>query len=233
MPAINVTTANVCGNPMRPKWAVRRRMDQAISIAGVVFGQEIARSNRWRRGNYSSMWRSVAWDHNKRTYGSPREVPISLNTDVWKVLGTSSVMVHGGRKRVSPARYITVVEARRHTGELVAFVNCHTVSKPRRGVSASRWRMDRHRLYMSKLGRIVARLHEAGYTVVFGGDMNHRRPRKVHPDQLTLVSSGLDHLWVLPGPDATVRIRKPRKRRRTALMDHPILTGRFYLHDND
>lgn len=232
MAAISVTTANVCGNPLRPKAVVRRRMRRALRIAGVTFGQEIARSNRWRRGNYASAWRAVAWGEDKHTFGTRHEVPISLDLDIWDVQAHDTEKAHEGKAHVSPARYITWVAAKRHTGEQVAFVDCHPPSKPRRGVPFSRWRIEHWNIYFDLLCEIVERLSSESYTVVFGGDMNKRRRAipQVHRDQRLLVSSGLDHLWVVPAAGATVRIRKPRKVRRTVLMDHPILTGRFYLH---
>jgi hypothetical protein len=84
--SITITTANICGNPLRPKLAVRRRMRRALSRPGVVFGQEVAQSNHWRRGNYSAMWHAVASVHGKATLGGPHEVPISIPAD-WELLG--------------------------------------------------------------------------------------------------------------------------------------------------
>lgn len=220
---ITVTTANICGNPLRPKRFVRRRMRRALRQPGVTFGQEVAASNRWRRGNYSAMWQRVAGVFGKTTIGGPREVPISVPKG-WEVLSTASHLVHTGRKRVSPNRYIT--EARcRVGGQLVAFLNCHPVSKPRRGVPAAAWRIARWNTYESRLAALVAGLHGDGYTVVFGGDMNKARMPVVHPAQQVLIARRLDHLWVVPAGGVTATLTRRRVIGRTLLMDHPILTA--------
>lgn len=222
---ITVTTANICGNPLRLKRFVRRRMRRALSRHGVTFGQEVARSNRWRRGNYSAMWRAVAGVYGKSTFGGPHEVPISV-PDGWEVAGARTVLVHRGRARVSPARYITEVRCV-VGGRLVAFLNCHPVSKPRRGVPAASWRIKRWAAYHRRLRAMTSNLHGRGYTVVVGGDMNKRAPAipKIHPAQMSLIHSGLDHLWVVPADGVRVRVTHRSKVGRTALMDHPILTA--------
>lgn len=223
--ALTVTTANICGNPLRPKWAVRRRMRRALAQPGVVFGQEVAASNRWRVGNYSAMWHRVATVHGKVTFGGPHEVPISVPTG-WAIIGSESIKVHDGRRRVSPARYITVVRAQ-VDGHRVAFVNCHTVSKPRRGVPASAWRIQQWDAYLTRLEGVVAGLTGDGYTVVFGGDMNKRDVPRVDTSQLVLFESGLDHLWAAPAEGAAITGVRRRAIGRTALMDHPILSATF------
>lgn len=219
---ITVTTANICGNPLRPKPAVRRRMRRALSQPDVVFGQEVARSNRWRSGNYSKMWHRVAVVYGKVTFGGPHEVPISIPKG-WKILGSELVKVHGGKRRVSPARYIVAVRVQVGEHQL-AFVNCHPVSKPRRGVTSSRWRIARWDQYRTRLAGIVTDLHDQGHTVVFGGDMNKRDVPRIHPDQAQLIHSGLDHLWIAPATGVTATVTRRRKVGRTLLMDHPILT---------
>lgn len=231
---ITITTANITGNPMRARVFVRRRMRRALKQSGVVFGQEGARSNRWglrrllrRAADYSEMWRRVAAHHGKATYGGPHEVPISV-PESWTVLAHRVVKVHAGLRRVSPARFINVVRAE-VGGYRVAFVNIHAVSKPRPGYFASRWRMRMWDLYIQRLGEIVAELVDEGFTVTYGGDPNKRDLPQIHPRELVLIHSGLDHLRVVPaeGVEATVVSRS--KVGRTALMDHPILTATFEL----
>lgn len=227
---IAVTTANICGNPLRPKRAVRRRMRRALLIAGATFGQEVARSNRWKRSNYSAMWHAVAASIGKATAGGPHEVPIS-SPKGFEVTGSSVVLVHKGRRTISPARYITVVRGT-WGGHRVALVNCHPVSKPRRGVPFWRWRINHWNLYHEKLVVIVGHAASQGYTVVFGGDMNKRNVPVVHPRQRALVESGLDHLWVVPEDGHHVANVRTRKIRRTVLMDHPILHASFDLRSD-
>lgn len=220
---VQVTTANICGNPLRPKRAVRKRMKRALHISGVTFGQEVARSNRWRTNNYSEMWHHQANEANKETFGGPHEVPISV-PDAVEVTEHESVLVHKGKARVTPARYYTQVIAA-VDGHVVAFINCHTISKP----YLSRWRRLHWNLYIDKIKTVVASLHTQGITVVVGGDMNRRKVPTIHPSQRTLVSSGLDHLWVVPAEKTFVNNVSTSKIARTVLMDHPILTANFNL----
>jgi hypothetical protein len=224
---MEVTTANICGNPLRPKRAVRKRMRRALTQNGVVFGQEVAASNRWRRGNYSAMWVRVANALKKMTYGEPHEVPISLPVGV-EVIGSVVILVHKGKKRVSPNRYITVVKSE-FNDKKVAFVNCHPVSKPRRGVPNSAWRIQHWNLYHQKLVEVVNELSLQGNSVIFGGDMNKKVVPEIHPRQQTLVESGLDHLWIVPAENLLVSGVHITKIRRTLMMDHPILSASFNL----
>jgi hypothetical protein len=202
-------------------------MRRALKQSGAVFGQEIARSNRWRRGNYSAMWQRVASVFDKRTVGDPHEIPVSL-PEAWAFLGYEVVKVHDGLRKVSPARYITVARAL-VGGRMIAFVNCHPVSKPRRHVSASAWRIARWNEYHDRLSAIVADLHDRDYTVIFGGDMNKRDVPRVHPAQGVAISSGLDHLWYVPAQGVSVTVTHRSKVGRTVLMDHPILTANLDL----
>lgn len=223
MTQLTVTTANICGNPLRARPAVRKRMRRALALAGATFGQEVARSNRWRRGNYSVLWHRIAGDRHKITIGGGHEVPVSF-PEAWPLDDSLVVKVHAGRRRVSPARYI--VEARVIVdGVRVALVNCHPVSKPRRGVPSSSWRIARWAQYHARLVALVAQAVDDGYTVIAGGDMNRRKVPVIHARQRTLIRSGLDHLWIVPAAGVSVVGVHTHKVGRTVLMDHPILSA--------
>lgn len=223
MTQLTVTTANICGNPLRARPAVRKRMRRALARAGATFGQEVARSNRWRRGNYSTLWHRIARRAGKATVGGSREVLLSFPTS-WPVSSAMVDEVHGGRRGVSPARYIAVACVL-VDGVRVALVNCHPVSKPRRGVPASAWRIARWAQYHARLVELVDQLVDEGYTVVVGGDMNRRKVPVIHARQRTLVRSGLDYLWIVPAAGVSVVGVHTRKIGRTILMDHPILSA--------
>lgn len=222
---LTVTTVNVCGNPRRPKPVVRRRMRRALGRAGATFGQEVAASTRWprRRGSYSSLWHELAGAAGKDTAGGGHEVPISLPTS-WELEGVEVVKVHDGRRLVSPARFIVVADAV-VDGVRVALVNCHPVSKPRRGVPASSWRIARWNQYHDRLVELVDQLVAQGFTVIAGGDLNRRTVPTIHPRQRQLVRSGLDHLWIMPAAGVSVVGVHTHKIGRTLLMDHPILSA--------
>lgn len=229
---ITVTTANICGNPIRPKPTVAGRMRLALDHRGVTFGQEVAAANRFRigSGDYSTTWHGLAAAVGKDTFGGPHEVPVSLPGHTWEVLTHETTEVHPGLARVSPARYLTTVTARKSRGGLVVgFVNCHPVSKPRPGVDHAAWRIAHWAAYFDALAATVAELVDQGLSVVFGGDMNKVTVPAVHPRQTRLVSAGLDHLWCVPAAGRRVQVRRTQVIPRTILMDHPILRATFTL----
>lgn len=221
---VRVTTANICGLPVRPLDAVRARIAQAVEHGGVVFTQEMTAPG------YAEAFKLVAhhaglgttWDD-----GKPLENLIAVPTDLENE-SAHVLHVHGGMPKVSPARVIAVVRGTIN-GLPVAFLNCHTVSKPRRGVRASWWRIAKHALYLSRLSAEVALLRSQGYTVVCGGDMNATRKRLrgwlPHPSARLIASQGLDHLWVVPADGVHVTVRHHHPIPRTRLMDHPILSA--------
>lgn len=229
---ITITTANICGNPIRPKAIVRKRMNRALSNPGVTFGQECAAYNKFRippRGNYSRAWHRLAERHNKITEGGGHEVPISLDA-TFKIVNAESRFIHAGKKFVSPNRFATIVKTT-IGGQKVAFVNCHTVSQPRLSVFFGKWRIANWNLYLNKLEQIISELHTEGFTTVFGGDMNAPLDAipVVNPKEHLLISRGLDHLWVVPAEGVTCAIASKSVVPRTVLMDHPILTASFVL----
>lgn len=222
MSKITVTTANICSNPVRKLSVVRERIHQAAARPGIVFGQEITTPG------YPKAWRQIMRGTGRRTYRSGVEVPISLPAKRWTALGTERHRVHGGLEHISPARFFTVVRARRSTGELVAFINCHPVSRPGRSTRAA-WRQARWDQYHAAVSRRVEALRDIGYTVVVGGDLNHKNPPPFHSAQRNLINRGLDHLYVVPASDMRVVVRRRHVLKRTRLMDHPILTVAFDL----
>lgn len=224
---IIVTTANICGNPIRARWAVRRRMRRALAAGGVTFGQEVAASNRFRvgRGNYSTAWHRLAQAAGMDTYGDGVEVPISLPRTTWEVLTHEVTQVHPGLAHVSPARYLNAVVARQiGSGLRVGFVNCHPVSKPRPGVDHAGWRMAHWSAYHAALAAAVTELAGQTDLVVFGGDLNKRAVPRINAAQVTLVARGLDHLWAVCSPGVMLAVSSRTVVGRTVLMDHPILT---------
>jgi hypothetical protein len=218
---ISAVAANICCLPIRPQAAVRQRVIQALDLGVAVFFAEI------EIPRYSRAVRVQSAKRARRVFGLGHEVPISVPSS-YLVTSAEVVRVHGGLARVSPSRVMTIVKADVQ-GEKVAFIACHPVSKPRLGVSHARWRISRWNTYKAALRRQIAILHVAGYTVVFGGDMNKTRPGVFHASQVQLAKSGLDHVWVVPGPGKTVTVRRPRVVKRTRLMDHPLVVGTFDL----
>lgn len=227
MGLLTVTTANICGLPLRPLPAVRARVEQAAAFGGVVFGQELALENP----GYRETWRDVMSRERRHTYGRTEDV-IAVPVELLDV-EHATIHVHDGLANVSPARFITQVTGTLPTGERVAFLNCHPVSKPRWGVTHARWRIAHHQLYLARLAQHVRYLHLEHRTVVYGGDMNATARKlggwRVHAGQVQLVGRGLDHLWVLPAAGYDVAVHSRDVVRRTRLMDHPILSATLEL----
>lgn len=224
---LQVTTANICGNPIRAKRAVKRRMRQALHFPGATFGQEVAGSNHFRvppRGDYSTAWHHLAVKQHKVTYGGRHEVPISV-PDNWLVIDHEVIRVHGGLRMVSPDRFINVVTVMPTRESIpISLIDCHPVSKPREGVYKSKWRIAKWDIYHEVLASIVAHLHNQGRLVVVGGDMNKITVPSIHPAQQQVIHSGLDHLWAIPADGQKVTVLGHKTVNRTVLMDHPILS---------
>lgn len=221
--ALVVVSANICSNPVRPIPKVRARVVQAAAGATVVFGQELNPAHP----DYRAAWHGVAHQLGMATYGTREDLVSVCGSLGLTNVEHDTIRVHGGMPKVSPARYIEQVTGTLPNGLPVAFLACHLVSKPRRGVPGAWWRISRHELYLSRLAGLVGSLAHT-HTVIYGGDMNatargRLRGWKAHPAQQVLTYSGLDHLWAVAGPGARVLARPLPPIRRTRYMDHPII----------
>lgn len=228
MTSISVTTANICGNPARSQAAVIKRIRDAMDNGDAIFGQEIILAR------YKKAWTDETARAKKRVYGIGGEVPISVGPNLHATAAYTRT-VHGGKAKVSPTRLYTVVKAVTPDGLGVALVNLHPVSKGYDGAkhraSAWSWRHARLLDYWDAVEDECYALRKAGYTVVVGGDCNWPDPPRPHPGAAHIASSGLDHLWVIAGPNHRVTVGKSSKvdPSKSLGMDHPILTGRFEL----
>ena len=246
MPAttVRVVTANIRSNPRQRFIYVRNRIRQALKSAGpggVTFLQECDPSKltlspyKGNRRRYSAVAAAEAKRVRKEVFGGNTEIPIILDTAVWRVVKHDVVDVHGGLAHVSPDRDIVAVwAAHRKTGAKVLFLNLHPVSKghyaaSKRGVSSLAWRRSHLVMYMNRLAGLVKAGRADGYTAVYGGDMNDPTPSRVHPEQEPLNNAGLDHLFVVPAAGAHVGSGRRWRSAPTKAMDHPILGAQFNL----
>lgn len=224
---IDVTSANICHLPKRPKFVCRRRMRRALSFPGVVMGQECARDAKFSFGfgNYFDLWQRVAQRHGKTTFGGPHENPVSVPAG-WLVTDHRVPLVHLGLGGVSPNRFYTEVGVT-IGGEPVSFIGVHAVSEPRQGVDHAAWRIEHWNTYHAAVATRVAELHAAGRSVVVGGDWNKPDVPPLHDGQVSLVNRGLDHLVVVPAAGKSVTVLSRTVIPHTRLMDHPIISAKF------
>lgn len=215
------TTANICALPIRPQVFVRMRVRRAMRQSMVCYFQEI------EPPRYKRAVRNAARKYKRGFTGLDSEVPMAYRTDLLTLISGGAERVHGGLDHVSPSRYANVSKFMHVTGQKVAYIDCHTVSKPRKGVDHAAWRMKMwYTEYIPWLRKRIAELHAEGFDVIVGGDMNNNHVPLLHADQVLIASSGLDHLWVIPAAGRKVVNHSKQVIKRTRLMDHPIVTGR-------
>jgi hypothetical protein len=239
---IAVTTSNIRGNPLQRYAPVVARMRQAARLPGINIGQEIDPGNRTKarkrtlRKSYAALWEGVMGVRGKATIGGHTEVPISLPVADWDRHDDTQHLVHGGKHKVSPARFINEWRGQHtHSGEKVCVLACHPVSKGyktgirARFVSAMAWRRQALATYEQDLRHLVTSAHADGYTVIFGGDMNHPSFPRMVTGEIVLRHSGLDHLRVLPAAGYRIAGIHTQAIARNRAMDHPILHATFDL----
>lgn len=224
---IHVTTSNIKSFPLQPMSAVRNRIRQAARIPGIHYGQEL-HPHGPRGKEESNAWIDIMSDKGRVTYGSHREVPISLSLNVWNVreVGTKRLTdsVAGDR---APNRYITYVAGLKHNRIPVAFVNMHPEqTKNPDNIHNRLWEE-----YAEQAVALINSLHSDGYNVVYGGDMNKRNNPKPYSAQSRLLAhKGLDHIWLKTArgwnmPTTPKIIELPPNRH----MDHWIVSASFEL----
>lgn len=230
-------TANICGNPRRPFAAVYSRIRSAAAVGGrgaVVVGQEISPTNltstRARKGwprRYSAIWRRVMRNHGRVTFQGVTEIPISVpRSSSWRRVRSLRQMLHRGLAAVSPARFATLLaEVHTPTGIKVATVAKHPVSKPRKGVSRSAWRIRSYSTDTKKTRKLVAMWRAKGYTVVVLGDLNKTTAESYGAGQRSVHHRGLDHILVLPAAGVKVQVLHRSVIPASGGMDHPILAA--------
>lgn len=241
MTRVDLTSSNIRSNPLQRTAPVTARIVRAASFPGFNIGQEIATGKKTRavrragRQPYSDIWHDQMLRHGKSSVGLNTEIPISFPIADWDRISDHQREVHAGKKRVSPNRYIDVLDAV-HTADQVqvAVIGCHPVSKgymgARNRTTQWAWRSHMLHLYFDALGEEVSQaLQRGNKAVTFGGDMNHPAPPAVRGGQLQLIHSGLDHLWVATAPGWKVANIHTQTVRRNAAMDHPILHASFDL----
>jgi hypothetical protein len=217
-----VTSCNIRTDSAVPTPGAAPRMKQAAAEGGVVFGQEIDNKT------FVKLWEAAMTPFGKATYGQSSENPVSIPVAGWKITGVRVELVTKGLTGVSPHRYVTVVHATHiATGAKISFVATHTVSKPRKGVDHSDYRISTWNEHHKHLAGLITAESALGFTVIWGGDLNRDAADipKFVTGQKVLVESGYDHLYILPAKGWQLTSAVKHVIPRTAEMDHPIITA--------
>lgn len=163
---------NVKSNPLMPQAQVIHDVRRASKQGSIIGWNEISPPR------YFDAIRALGpeWGHYMPRDGGLRiPNPISWKKDVWKKVDAGFQQTHGGRKKVSPNRYITWVKLKhRKTGKTIIRMNTHLVS----GAWTSKqkkdkpWRREMWQRHMTEMRQLVARFKAKGLPVIIGGDFN-------------------------------------------------------------
>jgi len=124
-------------------------------------------------------------------------VPINVPPP-WRIVRTRITRACDGLPHFTPHRLITqaLIELLDddHVTPRLVVVNLHF---PRRAPQT----LTRRRSCRRALRAVITYWHGLGYTVVWMGDTNQVRMRKMHDLEQPVVDAGLDHIRVVPHPD--------------------------------
>jgi hypothetical protein len=156
------------------------------------------------------------------------QTPISVRKSRWRVVDSGYVMTHRGKAGISPNRYVAwVIVAHRKTGRKLVVTNSHYVSgawygryRPFRAWRQTSWR-EHHNIYRN----ITREFHRAGYTVVGGGDWNHKSPTKFMPEQYWLHRHWYDYLFVVNNYKSEAVVKFVRRKSVKLFSDHDALVA--------
>jgi hypothetical protein len=214
------------------KQAIQSRLNEVVRLMGtgknaVAGGQEI------ETDLHDAIWNAAMKAAGFETYGQESECPLSLDTDEWTKISVKVHTVHGGKTGISPHRVITEVHAtNKDDGLTYTFLVCHPVSKPDdETADEHEWRAKVWDLYFSTLKTLVATNYALGRNTVILADLNKSKVPKVHPQAVTLIESGLDHIYLIPAPGVRVTVEATQSLPPTEnkQMDHPVLKAKVTL----
>lgn len=192
---MRLITANIKCNPVMRQSRVEHDIAAVKAAGGIILWQEI------EIFRYTKALHDVGpkhWQHANTNL----EIPISVDSHYWEIVKDGYRLTHKGRALTSPDRYISWAFVRnKHTGQKLVLVNTHFISGAwgSKAKTFRSWRQQMWRLHYAILKEMVTGWHQAGFTVIGGGDWNKTKVDKFHPDQVWLATSGIDKLFVLPG----------------------------------
>jgi hypothetical protein len=162
---------NVKNNPVMPQQKVRHDVQRAALDGSLIGWNEIGPDR------YFAAIKQLGkeWGHYMPHDGKMRiPNPISWKKSIWKELDSGFVKTHGGKEKVSPARYITWSKLEhRDSHNTIVRVNTHLVSGAfTAGKTSPDWRRNHWHEHMRELKELVSQFESKGFTVIVGGDFN-------------------------------------------------------------
>jgi hypothetical protein len=146
------------------------------------------------------------------------EIPITVNTARFDVVRHAKLVTHTGKAHVSPARYIVwAILKDKKTGFEFVVTNSHWVSGGwKRFARQKSWRVAKWKTHYAKHKALVNEFHNAGYTVVGGGDWNWPTVTPFRSDMHYLAHHALDYIYLVNNTKGGVIFR---------IKSHGILAG--------
>lgn len=199
---IRAATINVRSNPIMSRDKVVADVDRAAKMgADVLMWQEIS-PDYYKdviRAEKIGDPRRGEW----RTFQQDLAVPITVRLggdSPWEFVSEGRKLMHGGRAKVSPNRYISwVVLKDRTSGRKTVFMNTHMVSGAWNGKpdTDDAWRQEVWQKHRGEQAKNIAGFNGQGLSVVYGGDFNRQNVQQFSSRDKQVVNTGIDHLGVV------------------------------------
>ena len=223
---IRAVTLNVQALPLMPRDKVVADVDKAAGLgADVLMWQEI------QPDYYKDAVRAEKLNDPKRgewrTFQLDLAVPISVRLggdSPWEYVSDGRKLMHGGREKVSPNRYISwVVLKDRSSGRKTVFMNTHMVSGAWNGKenTADPWRKEMWQQHRTEQTRVIDDFNAKGMSVVYGGDFNRQNVAPFSARDKQVVDTGIDHLGVVLAPGDTLPAVQKKQSVGGFNSDHP------------
>jgi hypothetical protein len=205
-----VALGNFCSNPVYPAGKIKQDMKSMFSLhPDVTLSCEVAPAS------YRKRLRKVAHHHGHDVYGIAKatpgdgrtENPITIGQRL-AVTGTPhTIRLSNGRAKITPDRDMTIVRTHTPAAHKLAFIGAHLVSEAWTHQDATTaWRRATWNQEHDRIKAKVAHLHQLGWTVIVGGDLNHPDPVTWHKNQVLAVNRGLMQLAVIPAHGITAHV---------------------------
>lgn len=211
-PVAQFTTvvANIRSFPTMSHSAYAHDINRLYGVRGhkVILGSEIM-----PKGGERALWRSVAARNGYRTLHAEVETSQSIERKHFKVLHSTRTWYqrHAAPGPFSPPRN-RVVTKTLVNGYPVAFVSLHLANGCGPGNRHYWWYEGRCEVHYRSIGKqrpLVARLHDRGFTVVIGGDMNNgNRPIRWSRLQTVTIQRELMQLAVIPASGVRAHVSR-------------------------
>ncbi|MGH8794295.1 MAG: hypothetical protein ACRDXX_16810 [Stackebrandtia sp.] len=210
-----VVTANIGRRNLGQRERAIRDVRNAVTVDGrltqpLVGWQEIRGGDpgdeepNWIDKYFGTQYRNMYM----RQSSPARQVPMSI-PKAYDVVERRITFCHGGKARVSPARYITqTLLARADDPELrLVFANTHYVSGAWNGKDDphEQWRVDNWKKHRRKhRDDVLHYWRDRGFPVIWTGDVNRNPMPLLLPDhEKRAFAGGIDQIGWVPGGNGT------------------------------